>query len=262
MLLDLLFPKGSQPRRAALLDLLFPMRSLEGREGVWVTPSEFARLRSHLRIFETAELRRMGLQSLDRVSAASTYRDVPLLRKAIHTFKYRRIPGLGMTLQQVLLDGLQKSSPFRADACITPVPLHFTRRFRRGFNQAEILAQALSEKTALPLAPLLSRMRPTGFQAKRKRAQRFTAVRGAFRPSILPVLSLSKGPSVSCRVASFFREKLAYRGIGATRDDTQLPFCVYLVDDLMTTGATLDACARALKEAGVKRVEGVVLAHG
>jgi ComF family protein len=220
-----------------LLDLLFPVRSLEGAEGTWVTPSEFARLRSHLRIFEAAELRRMGLHSLDRVSAASTYRDVPLLRKAIHTFKYRRIPGLGETLQRVLEDGLANTSPFRSDACITPVPLHFTRRFRRGFNQADILAEALAKKTSLPILPLLTRIRPTGFQAKRKRAARFTAVKWAFRPSICPSVS-------------------------ATRDDTKLPYCVYLVDDLMTTGATLDACARVLKEAGVKRVEGIVLAHG
>ncbi len=231
-----------------LLDLLFPMRSLEGAEGTWVTPSEFARLRSHLRIFETAELRRMGLQALDRVSAASTYRDVPLLRKAIHTFKYRRIPGLGAALQQVLLDGLQLSSPFRTNACITPVPLHFTRRFRRGFNQADILAEALAKKTSLPILPLLTRIRPTGFQAKRKRAARFTAVKGAFRVRGGFGLGLGLG--------------LRRKALFPNPNPNPLPFGVYLIDDLMTTGATLDECARVLKEAGVKRVEGIVLAHG
>ena len=213
----------------SFLDFLFPKRSLEGKEGEWMTPSELPRLLSRPRLFSETELRIMGMPSLDRVLAVSAYHEVPLLRRAIHTFKYRRIPGLGEKLQQLLTEGFMKHIAPRRDACVCPVPLHWSREYWRGFNQAEILARSLAERTGLPLCALLRRIRPTGHQARRRRDARWSAVRGAF--------ALNPNPN-------------------------PLPFTIYLVDDLMTTGATMEECAKMLKAAGMKRVEGVVLAHG
>ena len=115
----------------SFLDFLFPKHSLEGKEGEWITPSEFTRLVSCPRVFQREELRKLGVRSLDRVFAASTYCDVPLLRKAIALFKYRRIPGLGGTLQGLLVEAFLKHCTPRRDACICPVPLHFLRKFWR-----------------------------------------------------------------------------------------------------------------------------------
>ena len=179
----------------------------------------------------------MGMPSLDRVLAASTYSDTPLLRKAIHSLKYGRLSAPGEILQDVLAKSFLRLTTPREDACICPVPLHFTRAFWRGFNQAELLAEGLRKVTGLPVLHLLSRVRPTGHQARRKREERLGAMRGAFA----------------------IRRQGRQRG---QEGQEGLPFCVYLVDDLFTTGATLQECAKTLKAAGVHRVEGVVLAHG
>jgi predicted amidophosphoribosyltransferase len=110
---------------------------------------------------------------------------------------------------------------------LCPVPLHWLRRFGRGFNQAECLARVVAAERGLPVRGLLMRIRWTGSQVQRCRSERLTAVRGAFR----------------CRIPD-------------------PPAHLVLIDDLSTTGATLDACARALKEAGARYVEGWVIAHG
>lgn len=105
---------------------------------------------------------------------------------------------------------------------VVPVPLHWTRRWRRGFNQSERLAEALCEKTGWVLVPdWLTRTRRTVSQTGLTREQRAANVEQAFA-------ALDWAP-----------------GRGAT---------VLLVDDVMTTGATLEACAKTLRTAGARRV--------
>jgi len=214
-----------------LLDFLFPKYSLLEREGEWITKSELAHLVSHPRIFNERELRKLGMPSLDRVLAVSTYSDTPLLRKAISTFKYRGVQEVGSVLERLLAESFLKHLNVRRDSCICSVPLHWSRQFKRGFNQAEVLARGLARETKLPFQRLLTRTRPTGKQTlRRRREERRGAMKNAFRFA---------GSRARC------------------------PFyCVYLIDDLFTTGATMEECARVLKDAGVRRVEGVVLAHG
>jgi len=236
---------GSRVFAMPLLDFLFPTYSLRDREGEWITPAEFSQLVSHPRLFEAQELKVMGMPSLDRVLAVSTYGGAPLLRKAIHTFKYRRLPGIGEALERLLTESFHKHMTLRNDACITPVPLHFSRQFWRGFNQAEFLARSLAESTGLPLLHLLRRIRPTGHQARRTREERLSAMKGAFR-----VRARERAGAGTSEIPRPFP------------CPSPFPFCVYLIDDLFTSGATMEECARVLKEAGVKRVEGVVLAHG
>ena len=232
----------------SLLDFLFPKYSLLEKEGEWITASELSRLVSRPRLFQEAELKSIGMPSLDRVLAVSTYSDTPLLRKAIHSFKYGRLSATGQILQNVLAESFLRLMTVRADACICPVPLHFTRAFWRGFNQAELLSKGLRKKTGLPLLHLLRRVRPTGHQARRSREERLGAMRGAFR--------VRARARAGARVWNIFLDP------NPSPNPSPLPYCVYLVDDLFTTGATMEECAKVLKEAGVKRVEGVVLAHG
>jgi len=225
-----------------LLDLLFPRRSLTGSEGAFVTPEECARLRPDPVAEDRDALRQRGIVALDRIRAAVPYRQSLLVRRAVHTLKYKRIPGVAETLGSLLAAGcagnLVHGSWFMEfinhelsttnQFVLCPVPLHWSRRFSRGFNQADLLASIVSSATGIPVQPLLRRTRATGFQAHRGRAQRLTAVRRAFR----------------------------------LRQCAPLPQTVILIDDLATTGATLDACALELKGGGVKWVEGWVVAHG
>ncbi len=114
---------------------------------------------------------------------------------------------------------------------VAPVPLHYLRLVRRRYNQSTILGRAVAARLGLPFdAHLLLRQRRTETQAGKSARGRRRNVAGAF--AVPP----SARPRLSGR-------------------------CVLLVDDVLTTGATLEACARILKRAGAARVEAVTLAR-
>ncbi|MBP2232327.1 ComF family protein [Azospirillum agricola] len=118
-----------------------------------------------------------------------------------------------------------------ADAdLLAPVPLHRGRLFRRRYNQAALLAQALAKRCGVPAVPdLLLRQRATPTQGGLNREGRHRNVRGAFR--------------LRCGPASVEGKR------------------VVLVDDVLTTGATLAECARVLGRAGAARVDVLTLAR-
>ncbi|RPH63738.1 MAG: ComF family protein [Acidobacteria bacterium] len=148
------------------------------------------------------------------------------LRQIIHAFKYdgrRSLAGrLGRLMRESsgnLLDGVD---------WVVPVPLHPKRERARGFNQAAELAKTLD----LPVCSPLVRIRQTMSQVDLPAARRHANVRGAFRlarphPWLAPFTSGRSNLSNAI---------------------------VVLVDDVSTTGATLEACARVLKDAGVREV--------
>ncbi len=204
-----------------LIHLLFPPVSLTGTPGVWVTDAERRLLAGSSVILDIGALRARGILHVDRVMGARDYGN-PVLRRALHTFKYRRVPALQAVLGAIMAE--QARGFFWPGWVIVPVPLHWSRAYWRGFNQAELLAQALSHTSGAPVQNLLMRTRATGHQMGRGREERLLAVRQAFR---------------SVQAA---------------------PRRVLLVDDVCTTGATLDACAAALRAAGAERVEAMVLA--
>ena len=111
---------------------------------------------------------------------------------------------------------------------VVPVPLHWVRRFRRGYNQSAAVARGVAAGLSLPLAQPLRRVRATRRQAARSANERAENVRDAFR----------------------LRAGAVVRGER-----------VLLVDDVLTTGATADACARVLLAGGAAQVRVAVLAH-
>jgi ComF family protein len=131
---------------------------------------------------------------------------------------------LGSVLRVAGADVLQDAH------CVVPVPLHPWRRLTRGFNQAADLASSLD----LPVVHALWRIRATAPQTGLTGVRRRRNVRNAF--TISPLLST----------------RVRYRMLSDR--------IVVLVDDVRTTGATLDACARVLKEAGVSEVRALTLA--
>jgi ComF family protein len=152
-----------------------------------------------------------------------------VLRKIIHAFKYdgRRTLSspLGAMVRGAGADLLDEVS------CAVPVPLHPWRRFRRGFNQAADLAAALP----VPVVHALWRRRITAPQTGLAAGARRRNVRGAF------VMS----PLLRRRV----------------RQTMIVDRIVVLVDDVRTTGATLEACAHVLKDAGAKEVRALTVAR-
>jgi ComF family protein len=164
--------------------------------------------------------------AIDDSKAAGLYEGA--LRDIIHAFKYdgRRTLAvrLGATMRAAGGDILSGAS------CVVPVPLHPWRRLTRGFNQSADLAAQLD----LPIVHALWRTRATTPQTGLTASGRRRNVRGAF--SMSPLLS---------------------RRVRRTRLAGQI---VVLVDDVRTTGATLDDCARALKEAGAREVRAITIA--
>jgi len=211
-----------------VLDLFFPIQSLARREeGDWITGKDSPLLRSNPSYEERLALQQRGIVNLDRLVAYGSYDAMPLLQNAVQTFKYKRVYSLGTFLGQLMVRATPLLPQERVPV-LCPVPLHWSRHFARGFNQSTLLAETVAAARGWSVRHLLIRSRPTGHQAWRTRAQRRVSVKDAF----------------------------------AVRNKLSLPYYVVLVDDIATTGSTLDACARVLKEAGVVRVDALVLAHG
>ena len=163
------------------------------------------------------------VDSIDAWRAAGEYDGS--LRDIIHAFKYDGRRSLADPLATLMR--ASGSDLLHSADLLVPVPLHPWRRLRRGFNQADDLAERLH----LPVCRALWRTRATVPQTELDPVQRRRNVRGAFRLS--PVVP-------GARLA------------GAR---------VVLVDDVRTTGATLAACARVLKDAGVREVSALTVAR-
>lgn len=118
------------------------------------------------------------------------------------------------------------------NAILVPVPLHPARLRKRGYNQSELIARAISEstQTGSQVLPLLRRTRATATQTRLHRSERARNVKNAFAIAVeTPIDSAA---------------------------------CYIMVDDVFTTGATLNACAAALRKAGARTVKALTLAHG
>lgn len=160
--------------------------------------------------------------SLDEVHIAFVFASP--LREVVHEFKYRRVRRLSQPLGRLMAAHLAARS-LAVDA-VLPVPLHHARLAERGFNQAEALAQEVARALDRPLVAGLERVRMTEQQAHLTARQRADNVRGAFRWRAAPP-----------------------------------PRSLLIVDDVLTTGATIGACAEALRVAGAEAVYGLALAR-
>lgn len=146
-------------------------------------------------------------------------------RDLVHALKFRDAPGAARLMAAHLVLRAPRGA-LAPGAVLVPVPAHPVRRRRRGYDHAAVLARELGRRTGLPVAPVLTR---AGGAADRQRGRSRTA-------------RLAGGGPV----------------VRATRP---APDRCVLVDDVWTTGATLASCARALREAGARRVEAVAYAR-
>jgi len=152
-----------------------------------------------------------------------------LLRMAILRLKHAKDPALAVTLANELIDRRgERMRAFAADV-VVPIPMHWSRRLWRGVNNPDFVAGAISQRLGIVSAPHLLRMRRrTRPQTGLTRGRRLANVRGAFDVSADPDLAGAR---------------------------------VLLVDDVMTTGATVGEAARTLRRAGVAAVAVAVLAR-
>jgi len=162
-----------------------------------------------------------------RARAAVRYDDVAA--KLVHAFKYGDRLDLGPLLGRWMVRAGKEL--FEGADALVPVPLHWRRLWARRFNQSAALAQAISRATAIPVThTALRRVKATTQQVGLSRAERATNVQGAFRVD----------PAGKVEVAG---RRLI------------------VIDDVLTSGATSDACARALLRAGAAQVDVLVFAR-
>jgi competence protein ComFC len=166
---------------------------------------------------------RRGVHGFDAAYSFGFYQDH--LRRLIQLFKYGRIQTLSAPLGKLLARALPRGQSFDV---IVPMPLHWRKRWQRGFNQAELLSREIGRRTHTPVRNALRRVRNTASQAGLTSAKRRENVSGAFQT----------------------KHRLALDGQS-----------VLLVDDVITTGATAASCARALKRGGARQVTLLTLAR-
>ena len=184
---------------------------------------------------------------LSGLFAAGKYQD-PILREAIHQFKYQSAESLKKPLAELLIKYLKKENLVEKlqlletrfstfPIVLVPIPLSWRKKLSRGFNQSELLAVEISKYLNLPIVNLLKRQKFTAPQARiTDWKQRKENISGAF--------------------------ELTTNNKQLTTHNLRWYNKVILVDDVSTSGSTLEEAARVLKEAGAKEIYGLVVAKG
>jgi len=159
-----------------------------------------------------AEVCFWGRLNIVRASSLLIYREESPFKKIIHSFKYDGSRALGAFMGEMLATRMAESGMYNDIDLIIPVPLHFLKKWERGYNQASILAKSIGKILNKPVQEsVLIRKKFTSTQTKKDSIHRWENVLGAFS---LKNTTLIEGKHI------------------------------LLVDDVLTTGATLEACGQ------------------
>jgi ComF family protein len=150
-----------------------------------------------------------------------------VVRRCLQRLKYGGASRLAAVLADQSLPALDRLLALSGPASLVPVPIHPIRRRERGYNQAALVAEALAAARGLTVTDILIRDRETQRQHRLDRAARVRNLRSAIR----------------------------------VRPGGRAPVRVILVDDILTTGATFEACAEVLRAAGTREVFGIAVAR-
>lgn len=207
----------------SVLDLLYPPRC-GGCNAVgagWWCPACASKVN---RLSPAHDIHHIELPNGEKLAIVSAARFIPPLREGIHRFKYEAQPQLADAFGELMSNAWLESA-LQVD-CFVPVPLHASRRRERGYNQSDLLTDVVSRRANIPMRRWLKRTRRTEQQARLSARERADNVKDAFIAD----------PAVNAKQ-------------------------IALVDDVLTTGATLAACAVALRDAGAANVIALTLAR-
>lgn len=210
-----------------LLALLFPVECLGcGQENTYLCDDCL----NSVKIHQTVEQFEHPLKYLDEIWTAADYKN-KLIQTMIHNFKFRYIKELTKPLSNLLIKyygNVIRYAISETRLAIIPVPLNKKRLLERGFNQAELIARFFGDYFNYPvITDAIERSRNTPHQVGLNQEQRKTNIQNAFK-----VLK-----------PDFIKNKN-----------------IILIDDVVTTGSTLEEMAKALKESGANKIYGLTVA--
>jgi len=220
--LDLIFPRNCPLCKQALFDFEPCLCT--------VCQGTLPRANFHLRPFAnelTSKLQ--GLIPVHRAMAFLRFTKKGKSQALLHLLKYKNKPEIGEELGRLYGLSLSQHGFSGLWDVLVPVPLHPLKKARRGYNQSECFARGLSKSLGIPVQELLERRKNTDTQTNKSRLDRLKNVEQVF---------------------------VMQEGIHATG------LRILLVDDILTTGATLCSAAQALLEGGAKHVDLATIAAG
>ena len=199
------------------LEALCPPKCIiSKKEGSWLS--------ENFTYFPPAPTNQANFKYIDEIHAITGYYD-PVVEKIVEHFKFQGFKQLATVMMQNKRETVPKN--YLNTEYIVPIPLHWTRKIYRGYNQAEKLAKAASKELKVPVNNGLRRRKKTKQQARLKKDDRLKNLESAF-----------------------------------IWKNSEIPTSIILIDDVVASGSTLDQAARACKKAGVKTVYGLVFARG
>jgi ComF family protein len=170
-----------------------------------------------------------GRCMIEKATAFSFYNKGSRIRNLIHSLKYKGIQEVGFELGRIYGNTLKSNGFTTGIDLIIPVPLHPSKRRKRGFNQSDLISAGLSEATGIPMdTDSLIRISVSDTQTKRSRYERWTNVEGIFR---------------------------------ITEPENLTGRHILLIDDVITTGSTIESCTNELLTVEGVRVSVVALAY-
>jgi ComF family protein len=170
-----------------------------------------------------------GRVAIQSASAQYYFTKNSILQHILHQFKYNNKKEIGTYFGRIVGEAICQSNRFTAIDAVVPLPLFASRERRRGYNQATVLAEGISSVMQLPvLKDSIERITATETQTQKNRIERWQNISGKFK----------------------LKDK---ESVGGKH--------ILLIDDVITTGATLDACANELLQAEDVQVSIVTLAY-
>jgi len=183
----------------------------------------------HLDLENPIQLRMMGRLPVQHVMAFLKFRKTGIVQHLLHQLKYGNHPEIGVRLGKIYGKELVEAGFANKFTLIVPVPLHESRKRKRGYNQSACFASGLSSTLNIPWDESIStRKISTGTQTRKSRVERWENVKDVFS----------------------IRENEKIKGAR-----------ILLVDDVITTGATLEACGKHLIDAGCSELSMACLAE-
>lgn len=173
------------------------------------------------------------IYKLDQLEVCIAVQDPSsILSKLLFAWKYQRYLGAGSMLQSLWSDAFTRVMTTTEKVTLVPIPIHWFKRWQRGFNQAEELAHLLVNTWPVEMRPLLKRSRYTATQVGLNKGQRQLNLQAAF----------AVDNEIACLLA---------------QDNL-----ILLIDDIVTSGTTLVECAAVLRQAGFRHILALVLHRG